>query len=129
MVLAIMVISVLAFGQDDCETQAYTTYHDNEQPRLVGSIDCNGVLHGSFTEYYADGTIMGYGEYNHGLKSGKWIVFDRYQPGNICIAIHNDQGQRIYASLSNDEGLIEEKTYHPAPPAAGIPNLVDSSGE
>lgn len=127
MVLAIMVMSVLAFGQSDCDIQPFNTYHDNGELRLVAKADCNGLLHGSFTEYYDDGSIMGYGEYEHGLRKGKWIVFDKYNPGVIWITMHNDVGQRVYASKTDDEGFVEERTYNPAPPAAGTPNLVDSS--
>jgi len=116
MVLVIMMMSVLTFSQDDCETVDFTTYHDNGAKRLVGTADCNGWIHGTFTEYYDNGSIMGHGEYEHGLKTGKWIVYDQKNPGVVWITVHNDEGQRIYASKIEDEMLVEEKTYDPAPP-------------
>lgn len=126
MILAIMVVSVLAFGQEDCATQPFTTYHDNGAERLVATVDCNGVLHGTFIEYCEDGSIMGYGEYEHGLRTGKWIVFDQFNPGVIWVTMHNESGQRIYASRTNDEGIVEERNYNPAPRNSGPGSLMET---
>lgn len=82
--------SVFAFAGNDCPVEKIRTYHENGNVKLEASMDCNGELHGKFVEYFSDGTEFGYGEYDHGQKTGKWVIFDRFNPGTIYIVFYEN---------------------------------------
>ena len=78
---AVLLVSGIIFAQDtkpkfeivDNMVKA-TYYHDNGNVKEEGFY-LNGKLHGKWSSYNQEGTKLAIGEYNEGVKTGKWFFW------------------------------------------------------
>ena len=80
-IAVVLLVSSLSFAQEvkpkfevvDQMVKA-TYYYDNGQVKQEGYY-LDGKLHGKQVDYNEDGTKQSIGEYNKGLKTGKWFFW------------------------------------------------------
>jgi len=108
--LAVLMISFASLAssdegrEDKCPQTTYTTYHDNGQERMVAYKNCEDMLHGTFVEYYEDGTLHGYGEFLDGEKHGKWVIFSLFD--DSVIVYQYESGERVSVQKLKEEGNL-----------------------
>ncbi|WP_373517344.1 toxin-antitoxin system YwqK family antitoxin [Pricia sp.] len=57
-----------------------TYYHDNGEVSQKGTFDLAGKLHGEWVSYSETGDKVSMGNYNKGIRTGKWIF---WTDGNV----------------------------------------------
>ena len=97
-------------GDNDCPMTAYKTYHDNGELRFDGAYNCDGVLHGKFTEYYDNGALAGHGEYDNGVRSGTWVM--HCINGVQYYIVEYENGKRKTATFYKNGEFIESRAYN-----------------
>lgn len=55
----------------------YASYYINGQLQAHLPLDAFGQYHGTGKFYYEDGSVQSSGNFNHGVKTGAWKVFDK----------------------------------------------------
>lgn len=54
----------------------FAQYYANGNLQADLPLDQFGQYHGTGTFYYEDGTVQSSGDFNHGLKTGKWKIYN-----------------------------------------------------
>lgn len=105
------------------ENMTYNWYASNQLKETRGGYD-GKLLHGYYKCFYLSGNLKEAGEFNYGIKTGKWISW--YPSGQIREVVYWKKGQkngkyRLYAENSHmvAEGCFKEdlldgkfKTYY-----------------
>jgi len=83
LVIAIMLTASLTFAQDvepKFEKQGNVTeatfYHDNGLVAQKGNFNKENKLHGTWTSFDKEGNKLAIGNYNSGIKVGKWFFWN-----------------------------------------------------
>jgi antitoxin component YwqK of YwqJK toxin-antitoxin module len=81
--LAFLFLYTTAMGQvaskeikNSSKTTEITTFYDNGQVKEHGYFNALGKLEGHWILYDTSGNILVQGEYNNGMKEGKWLFWD-----------------------------------------------------
>ena len=103
-------VSAQSGGECDELSKAYSYYEDGTI-KFVGTTDCQDRPHGTFVEYRSDGvTLLGRGEFKHGVRVGVWITHSMYNDSSYII-YYDDEGNRIKAEKVIGDLVVDSKDY------------------
>ena len=71
----------------------FAQYYANGVLQASLPLDQFGQHHGTATFYYADGSIQSTGNFNHGLKTGDWKVYD--EKGKLTVTDKYDNNGQL----------------------------------
>ena len=101
--ITLVFLSSIGFGQNNEVTTLEddrikkVTYYEDGSIREIGYFDLDKRRHGKWVLYLNDknrkSVVTSVASFQHGLKHGEWIVYDRYS--NIVCRMFYDMGTKV----------------------------------
>lgn len=93
------------FVENDGKVEA-TYYHDNGIVKQHGFFNAEGKLDGEWTSYDVNGKKIAEGEYNNGLKTGKWFFWNAE---NTLTEVDYKDQKVLSVNTWKKEGLVSRE--------------------